>query len=455
MKLWKKLTFLFLLFLLASLSVCGGITLYQTQKASVGRTIANYQKQLEAVAYVFEQFSMRQEFEEMTSVVQNAYLQFEFKKCCGEGYALLKNGNCVINLTDYDVIDPFSLSEEGRVQRVGYRNILILKTDLVNPEGYEIFSIQDITDTYREIKQQMKLYLVVYILTAAVAAGCVAVVVKKLLNPLKELEQAAGELRSGNLSKRVSVKSIDEIGDVGLAFNEMAEEVERQVDDLKLLLGALNHEIKTPMTSIIGYSESLLHVKLTEEQREAALLYIYQEGRRLESLSGKMMSLLGLYEEGIFEFCWLEVDVLFQRVAEMEDAYLKEHGMTLQFEYNGKESFYVDQTLMESMLGNLIQNGVRASEPGSTIILREIERGLEVEDFGRGIPKEEIKNITKAFYMVDKSRSREAGGAGLGLAICKQIVDVHQAEMVIESEEGRGTIVRIVFSNVYKTFTGC
>lgn len=454
MKLWKKLTVLFLLFLISSLAVCGTITLYHTRKINIDRTVSNYKRQLEAVSYTFDQFGARQEFEEMSETVRNAYLQFEFKKCCGAGYALLKDGGTVINLTDYDIVNPDELDENGMVQSVEKKKILILKKVLQEIEGYEIVSIQDITDTYRETERQLGLYLLIYWAVSAAAAVCVAMMVKRLLKPLKELEQAAGQLSGGNLKERVEVRSSDEVGELGAAFNRMASEIEHQVDDLKLLLGALNHEIKTPMTSIIGYSESLIHVKLPEEQRRTALNYIYQEGKRLESLSGKMMSLLGLYEEGAYEFTWIPAEALFQCVEEMEKTCAKAHGVTLKTECRGKWNYLVDPVLMESLIGNLVQNGIRASEPGDTVIMRDTEDGMEVQDFGRGIPESEIANITKAFYMVDKSRSRKEGGAGLGLAICGQIAKLHHARLEIRSREGEGTVVRIHFEDDYKTFTG-
>ncbi len=151
-----------------------------------------------------------------------------------------------------------------------------------------------------------------------------------------------------------------------------------------------------------------------------------------------MMSLLGLYEEGVYEFTWIPAEALFQCVEEMEKTCAKAHGVTLKTECRGKWNYLVDPVLMESLIGNLVQNGIRASEPGDTVIMRDTEDGMEVQDFGRGIPESEIANITKAFYMVDKSRSRKEGGAGLGLAICGQIAKLHHARLEIRSARGRG-----------------
>ena len=102
--------------------------------------------------------------------------------------------------------------------------------------------------------------------------------------------------------------------------------------------------------------------------------------------------------------------------------------------------------LMESLLVNLIDNAMKASKEGDTIYVEAAGTCILVEDHGRGIPAEEIPKITEAFYMVDKSRSKKAGGIGLGLALCTQIVKLHGAKMEIKSKPGVGTQIRVIFS---------
>ena len=99
-----------------------------------------------------------------------------------------------------------------------------------------------------------------------------------------KLERAAGEISRGNLSTRVAVESDDEVGQVAKAFNQMSGQVEKQVEDLELLLGALAHEMKTPVTSIMGYADSLLRVKLSPGQQELSLIHIYEAGGALRTL---------------------------------------------------------------------------------------------------------------------------------------------------------------------------
>ena len=120
----------------------------------------------------------------------------------------------------------------------------------------------------------------------------------------------------------------------------------------------------------------------------------------------------------------------------------------LQTEYEDF-SMKMDDELMESLLVNLIDNALRATEAGGRITVKAYKESgrkiLEVADNGRGIPQEELGKITEAFYMVDKSRSRQEGGAGLGLALCVKIAEVHGGRLDITSQLGTGTKVRVIF----------
>ncbi len=104
-----------------------------------------------------------------------------------------------------------------------------------------------------------------------------------------------------------------------------------------------------------------------------------------------------------------------------------------------------DFDLLHDALCNLTENALKASAEGQTVTLSAENGCITVEDHGCGIPQDEIKNLTEPFYMVDKSRSRSAGGAGLGLSIVRQIVQLHGAEMTIESELGAGTSITLQF----------
>ena len=143
-----------------------------------------------------------------------------------------------------------------------------------------------------------------------------------------------------------------------------------------------------------------------------------------------------------------------QAVREAEQA--AQRQIQLQTEYEDF-SLKMDEELMESLIVNLTDNALHATEPGGYIILKAYKESgkkiLEVADNGRGIPQEEMGKITEAFYMVDKSRSRQEGGAGLGLALCVKIAEVHGARLDIVSQIGAGTKVRVIFDKKDKELT--
>ena len=114
-------------------------------------------------------------------------------------------------------------------------------------------------------------------------------------------------------------------------------------------------------------------------------------------------------------------------------------------------SWEMDQDMMVSFLVNLVDNAYKASENGGKIFIHADEQGITVKDQGRGIPEEELNRVTEAFYMVDKSRSRSSGGAGLGLALCKEIAGLHGAQLIIKSKEGAGTSV--IFQRLQNGYT--
>lgn len=214
------------------------------------------------------------------------------------------------------------------------------------------------------------------------------------------------------------------------------------------LIGSMSHELKTPLTAIKGYSETLLEVKLSKEQQEKALQYINRESGRLSRLSEKMMELTRLYEpECSVTLTEVSVEALFEAVKTNVEHRLSEKNISLVLEgaYQGKTK-KMDLDLMTSFLINLVNNSVTASEEGSSIYMGADENSLWVRDTGCGIAPEEVEKVKKAFYRVDKSRSRKSGNMGLGLALCEQIAAAHQGRMEIASEVGGGTKVSI-FTN--------
>lgn len=273
--------------------------------------------------------------------------------------------------------------------------------------------------------------------------------------PLTRLNEAALCVADGNYDIQVPQNGNTELAQLGKSFNQMTAKIKEQIENLsavnqaqRQLLGSLAHELKTPMTAIIGYADTLLTVRLSKERQERALAYIGNECRRLSRLSVKMLELTGLYETGEFQLTLLEVPVTdFLDEARKLTLYrLQEKNLHLKISCepeNLKKPF--DKDLMLSVVTNFIDNAVKASEENSRILLQATNDRLTVQDFGKGIPQEDLSKVTDAFYMVDKSRSRANGSVGLGLSLCQKIADLHGYQMKIESTVGEGTKVSVLW----------
>lgn len=353
-----------------------------------------------------------------------------------------------------------------------------------------------------------RFFMLMLILTGAV--GLLSLLIASmLLRPLARLSAATRRMAGGDLSQRVEVTGDDEIAQLSADFNVMAHRIRRQVRELtgaarrqEDFIGSFAHEIKTPLTSIIGYADLLRSRPATADQVRESAGYIFSEGRRLEALSRKLLDLIVL-ERQDFSLRPVRLDLFLSRAAGVMGPALERAGLRLTVRAQAVPAL-MEPDLMESVCVNLLDNARKAMEgvegpgkillegfsvsanaealaaggecgavlepgtdeecrPGSEAgadgaLKTSAESGagtepgvspepglccIRVTDSGKGIPAEELARVTEAFYMVDKSRSRAQGGAGLGLALCRRIVELHGGRMELESTLGRGTRVTV------------
>lgn len=319
-------------------------------------------------------------------------------------------------------------------------------------EKYLALRIWDVSELYERIQSLFWGGLVISLALGAVMLALLQAVLLRILRPFYRMKETANIIASGDYSRRLPVGGGDEIAEVSESFNRMAQRVEEHISELTELnerqtqmIGNMAHELKTPMTAISGYSETLLRVKLSPERQEQALNYIRSECRRLSSLSVKLLELTGLYhEEETFRKERFPAQKLKETLELMMRERLKQKRLRLQITVE-PENLTVegDWDLLVSMLTNLLDNSCKASAEGGVIYLTIDRGGFCVRDEGEGIAAGDLSRVTEAFYMADKSRSRRQGGAGLGLALCSESAKLHGAKLEIESEPGRGTVVSV------------
>jgi signal transduction histidine kinase len=378
-----------------------------------------------------------------------------------------KNDNNWRNVIYRDDEELFNLTvfTEEDLERVGYqvnsgmastekREELIYEdgryiVHYKNIGGYRFYRLYDITDAYLKFRQYMLYFILISLGIIVVVVLITALVLRGILSPLSSLTDAASNMAEGDYTKRVTVSSTDEIGVLAGRFNEMAEAVEENSRRLTeseykktLMMGNLSHELKTPMTAIAGYAETLLTTKLSEDQKNEALYYIYSETSRLGRLSKKMMQLLSLSGGEVVEKKTIETKELLESISDTVSVRLKEKDIKLITE-SDSEFILTDEDLIKDVIINLVDNSIKASSPGKRVWVSIKENTLSVRDEGIGIPEEELSAVTEPFYMVDKSRSRKEGGAGLGLSIIKLIVEKLGGTLRISSKVNEGTEIMI------------
>jgi two-component system OmpR family sensor kinase len=335
------------------------------------------------------------------------------------------------------------------------------------PEPYSEYTLAyfcDITEgiaSWNHLKN--KLFLAGLILSAFLACGLL-LVLNRLFRPLQEIAQTSKEIAKGEYATRLPVYKEEELGEMAQSFNQMAEEIQRQMLELKetaakkqQFVDNFAHELRTPLTAIHGYAEYLQKAVTTEEDRQWALSYIMAESRRLENLATQLLEMANLQNNPVNQKNQLqrqriEVSSLFDKVRKSLYGKLVAKEIKLEF-HQEIEEIWGEPSLLESLLINLLDNSIKACEQGGQILVKATwENGLKtlsVQDNGKGMTPEVLAQIREPFFRGEKSRNRKDGGAGLGLAICQEIVLLHGGELLFTSEPGQGTIAKVIFQESF------
>ena len=286
------------------------------------------------------------------------------------------------------------------------------------------------------------------LLLAAVVAGLAAVLLtvglsRRILRPVETLTAAARRMEKGDLSQRVEVQSNDEIGELARAFNAMADGLTRLEELRRNMVTDVAHDLRTPLSNIRGYLEALQD-GVVEPKREV-VDSLYEEAMLLNRLVDDLQE-LSLAEAGQLRLERRPVapaDVV-NKATEAARALAAAKSIALQVDLpEGLPLVDVDSQRIGQVLGNLLSNALTHTPSGGKVVIaaraRQSDVELRVSDTGEGISPEHLPYVFERFYRADKSRSRVTGGAGLGLAIARQLVEAHGGWIKVESEVGRGT----------------
>lgn len=324
---------------------------------------------------------------------------------------------------------------------------------VLEEKQYYIRTSRDITNIYSIREKQIEVFTHISIIFTLLLACLLAIAIYFITRRIKKLEKEIVKVSKGDYSVCLPQKGSDEISTLNIgvqtminSINHNIKELERISENRQNFINDMTHEIRTPLTSIIGFSELLINVKITDEKiLQKYATKIYEEGKYIENLTEALIQLVMLENKNII-VQEKNISDITKKAIEMARDMLAE---TVRIEEKIERNVFgmVEESLIQSLILNLIKNASKSYEGGGIVRITLTKEKLEIMDQGKGIPEEEIQKIVEPFYTLNKARNRKQEGLGLGLPLCMKIAEIHGFKFQIQSQLNIGTIVTILFKN--------
>lgn len=289
--------------------------------------------------------------------------------------------------------------------------------------------------------EMLKMFLISEVCVFVVVMIIVNFVTYEMVKPLSEMSEAAKEFGKGDFSKRLPVERYDEIGQLAMSMNNMAESLSVLENMRRSFVSNVSHELKTPMTTIGGFIDGILDGTIPKENHKQYLRIVSDEVKRLSRVVRSMLNLAQI-EAGEMKLKPQKVDIidticqtLFTLEGQIENKKLDIKGLD-------REKIYVeaDGDLIHQVIYNLVENAIKFSNEGGYIEFSFTKEGndylIGVKNSGEGLSREEIPRVFDRFYKTDKSRGLDKNGVGLGLYIVHSIINLHGGEIIVKSVKG-------------------
>lgn len=355
---------------------------------------------------------------------------------------------------------PSAPPEGQRVHAVrqaqGRHVLYVLARMPAPPEDVTLTCAFDMEPFFAQWAQTRRLF---FAAGAAVSLGLAVAlyfVLRGLARPMERLAVVAGRLAQGDYTARSARQSRDEVGQLARALDDMACQVQRNMAQLEeaahnkqRLVDNVAHELRTPLTAIGGYAEYLQRAQLSREETYEVTQYIVSETKRLSAMSERLLQMASLQGETAAR-APVDVAGLLRAVLHTLGPKAKARGVRLYAAPVTLPTVQGEAALLESLLVNLTDNAVKACAAGDVVELgaERTDTGpcLWVRDTGCGMDAGTLAHLGEPFYRPDKARSREQGGAGLGLCLCRAIAAAHGARLEFTSQPGEGTTAQVLFA---------
>ncbi len=286
----------------------------------------------------------------------------------------------------------------------------------------------------------MKSFLIIAIISLGIACVVIWQVTKHMVTPLQQMSAAAKRFAVGDFSYRVNIKTNDELADLGYAFNDMADALDKLESSRRSFVANVSHELKTPMTSIAGFIDGILDGTIPKEKEDYYLKIVSDEVRRLSRLVVAMLNMSKI-ESGDFQMKpkpYNLSDQIIHILLTFEQKIEKKNIEIRGLDNLEPHHIVADTDMIYQVIYNLFDNAVKFTNDGGYIDINVSDIGdnvqVSIKNSGEGIDASELSRVFERFYKVDKSRSLDAKGAGLGLYIVKTMVEMHGGRIFARSD---------------------
>ena len=283
-----------------------------------------------------------------------------------------------------------------------------------------------------------------WVMLAAVIA--VYFITERIIHPLRNMTAAAKKFGKGDFSTRVTVYGTDEVSQLAIAFNNMADSLGNLEKMRNSFLSNVSHDLRTPMTTIAGFIDGIRSGAIPPEKQDYYLQTISSEIHRLSRLVSQLLDISRL-ESGDRKMSFQNFDVaeVARIILISFEQKIDEKKLDVEFETEDEEMLvYADKDSIHQVLYNLCHNAIKFAREGGKFVIKlknlDSKRiSISVYDDGQSISQEDLPMVFERFYKTDKSRGLDKSGVGLGLYICKTIIDAHDEQINVSSKEGEGT----------------
>ncbi|WP_229677432.1 sensor histidine kinase [Psychrobacillus lasiicapitis] len=271
-----------------------------------------------------------------------------------------------------------------------------------------------------------------------------------LTRPLIRMKEATENLSKGDFAVSLPYIGKDELGDLSGSIQKLANDLERLKTERNEFLASVAHELNTPLTYLIGYSNVAMRKEISGEEREQYLAIIVEESERMKELVKNLLDLAKM-DENTFTVSKenFGAQTFFENIIKLVGPSFEMKNIKLSFVCEDNFQIHADSLRLEQIVLNLLDNAWKKYSKENTEVTlvvhkKETKTIISVIDFGIGIPTDEIEFIFEKLYRVEKSRSRSLGGSGIGLAVVKELVEAHGGSIEVKSTFGKGSTFTII-----------